>query len=317
MNACPFCLGTAFHPACAQAFHGGASLPKLAVTAHTVRAVIDTQPSKLSGVQPKFTADVSPDGRELVPTSDGRFIVKPEWSSDLVSIQPSDLKGRRPLLRARKDLPQNEHLAMCLARLVGLDVAHCALLEQRDGALAYVVKRFDRSDDDGPHSSQLDFCQLLDLPQEQKYEHSALRCAEVITDFSTNPSADLVKLFKLLVFSYWIGNGDLHLKNLSLIDRGDGYRLAPAYDLACGYAFGDEKLALYVSARQKDIARPHWLAFACSMGLAPDIAFQVIDSLIAHHDACLELVARSPLRVEHRVAYRRCMTKRRRALRAR
>jgi len=266
----------------------------VAIDSGSVEAIIGSQAEKIGGVQPKFTADLSSDGTALVPVEGGRFIVKPQWK--------------------RKHLPQNEHLSMCLARLLGVEAARCALLPQLDGMPVYVVKRFDRFDDDpsrGRH--QLDFCQLLDLPQDHKYDHAAIRCAEVIVENSVTAGDDLQKLFQLLVFSYWIGNGDLHLKNLSLLDWG-GYRLAPAYDIACSYVFGDEKMALYIRNRQKDIPRRDWLAFAPTCRLDEAKGAFVIDSMLARYDDCLAMIARSGLPQDHRPAYRRCLAKRRRAL---
>lgn len=253
------------------------------------------QTERIGGVQPKFTADVSSDGAALLPAKEGgRFIVKPQWE--------------------RKHLPENEHLSMCLARLVGIEAARCALLLQMDGTPVYVTRRFDRFDDDPDRRRhQLDFCQLLDLPQDQKYDHAAARCVQVIIENSSAVGDDLDKLFRLLVFSYWIGNGDLHLKNLSLVDRG-GYRLAPAYDLACSYVFGDEKLALYVRSRQRDIPRREWLAFAAECHLDESKAAAVIDAMLARYDDCIAMIRRSGLPEEHRPAYIRCLTKRRRAL---
>jgi serine/threonine-protein kinase HipA len=256
--------------------------------------VIGAQAEKIGGVQPKFTAELSSDGTALVPVEGGRFIVKPQWQ--------------------RKHLPQNEHLSMCLARLVGIDAARCALLRQSDGTPVYVTKRFDRFDDESSRSrQQLDFCQLLDLPQDQKYEHAASRCAQVIIEHSVAVPDDLAKLFRLLVFCYWTGNGDLHLKNVSLVDRA-GYRLAPAYDLACSYVFGDEKLALYIRNRQKDVPRREWLAFAATCHLDEPTAAAMIDAMLARYDECIAMIERSGLPREHQPAYVRCLTKRRRAL---
>lgn len=269
-------------------------MPIVALESSSLESIIGSQAEKIGGVQPKFTAEVSSDGTTLVPAEGGRFIVKPQWK--------------------RKHLPQNEHLSMCLARLVGLDVARCALLSQMDGMPVYVTKRFDRFDDDRSRSRhQLDFCQLLDLPQDQKYDHAASRCIQVIVENSMAVDDDLAKLFRLLVFCYWTGNGDLHLKNLSLVDRS-GYRLAPAYDLACSYVFGDEKLALYVRNRQKDIPRREWLAFAATCRLDEEQAAAVIDSMLARHEDCVAMIRRSGLPEDHRPAYLRCLTKRRRAL---
>ena len=308
MTGCPFCLGPAFHPSCAERFHGARATPLVAILPSELDAIIGAQAEKIGGVQPKFTAEASRDGASLVPSESadgGRFIVKPPspWQ-----------RSRRAKLR--RHLPQNEHLAMCLARLVGIEVASCALLSMADGTPVYVTRRFDRTDDDPPRKlHQLDFCQLLELPQDRKYDHPSALCAEVIRTHSVAVGEDLTKLFRLLVFTYWIGNGDLHLKNLSLLDRG-GYRLSPAYDLACSYVFGDEKLALHVQSRQKDVPRRVWLVFAGSCGLAEAAAAAIIDAMLARYEDCLAMISRSGLPEEQRVAYRRCLAKRRRALAA-
>jgi serine/threonine-protein kinase HipA len=269
-------------------------VPIVAIESSSLENIIGSQAERIGGVQPKFTVEVSSDGTALLPAEGGQFIVKPPWK--------------------RKHLPQNEHLSMCLARLVGIETAPCALLSQTDGTQVYVTKRFDRFDDDPSRSRhQLDFCQLLDLPQDRKYDHAASRCVQVIVESSVAVDHDLAKLFRLMVFCYWIGNGDLHLKNLSLIDR-DGYRLAPAYDLACSYIFGDEKLALYVRNRQKDIPRREWLAFAAMCRLDETEAAAAIDAMVVRYDDCLAMIQRSDLPEEHRPAYLRCLAKRRRAL---
>lgn len=295
MNACPFCLGPTFHSSCAEAFHGTANVPIVSIDAASIESIIGAQVEKIGGVQPKFTADLSDDGTALVPREGGRFIVKPQWPK-------------------RKHLPQNEHLSMCLARRVGIDAASCALFPTSDGTNAYVTKRFDRGDGDPPTVyQQLDFCQLLDIPQDQKYDHPASRCVDVISEYSSGVDADLRELFRLFVFCFWIGNGDLHLKNLSLLDRG-GLRLSPAYDLACSYVFGDERFALPILGREKDISRPVWLRFAASCRLDESAAARAIDALLSMFGECIDMIRRSALPDAYRPAYVRCMSKRRRAL---
>ena len=67
------------------------------------------------------------------------------------------------------------------------------------------------------------------------YKYSNLsyeECAEIIARYTTAPSVEVLKFFRIVVFNYLILNDDAHLKNFSLINRDDGeYHLAPAYDL--------------------------------------------------------------------------------------
>lgn len=309
MIGCSFCLGPSFHPACAEQFYGSRTTPIVRVNSCDLEAVIGAQVDRIGGVQPKFTVDVGSDRTSMVPTMgarEGRFIVKP----------PSLWKQPRPS-KPELHLPQNEHLSMCLARLVGIEVAPCALLALMDGIPVYVTKRFDRTDDDDQPGSLplIDFCQILDLPQDRNTSTSATRCVEVIRAYSVDADNDLRRLLQLLVFSYWIGNGDLHLKNLSLLDRS-GYRLSPAYDLTSTYVFGEERLALHVCNRQKDVPRRTWLAFAAACDLGEQAAAAIIDSMLARYEDCLAMIGRSGLHADHQIAYKQCLRKRRRALRA-
>lgn len=48
------------------------------------------------------------------------------------------------------------------------------------------------------------------------------------------PELDMTELFMRLVFSFTVGNSDMHLKNFSLIETEENsgrYQLSPAYDL--------------------------------------------------------------------------------------
>uniref|UniRef100_UPI003FEE94C1 HipA domain-containing protein n=1 Tax=Eubacterium sp. TaxID=142586 RepID=UPI003FEE94C1 len=101
---------------------------------------------------------------------------------------------------------------------------------------AYITKRVDRLFQNGQMEmlAMEDFCQLdLRLTQD-KYKGSYERCAKVINRYSSRKGLDMTELFIRLVFSYIVGNSDMHLKNFSLIETSAGsgkYILSPAYDL--------------------------------------------------------------------------------------
>jgi serine/threonine-protein kinase HipA len=141
----------------------------------------------------------------------------------------------------------------------------------QDGSLAYVVARFDRPWEGGKRRQE-DFCQLAGKPAKDKYTGSAELCARLIKAYSGQPVVDLLKLMRMLVCAWCTGNGDLHLKNLSLYDEGDGVaKLTPAYDLinTCLYNPHDQ-LALPLNGRRDKLQRRDWLAFAmyCQLPLA-------------------------------------------------
>ena len=67
-----------------------------------------------------------------------------------------------------------------------------------------------------------------------KYKGSYERCAKIIDRYSVRKGLDLTELYLRLVFSFIVGNSDMHLKNFSLIETEEGsgkYLLSPAYDL--------------------------------------------------------------------------------------
>ncbi len=56
--------------------------------------------------------------------------------------------------------------------------------------------------------------------------------AEMLSRYSVDIAADLGQLARQALFNQAINNTDDHSRSFSLIHRGDGYRLSPAYDLA-------------------------------------------------------------------------------------
>ncbi len=93
------------------------------------------------------------------------------------------------------------------------------------------IERFDRQ---GPtNRTRLrveDTCQLLEVPSSWKYLGNLETLVQVIRQFTSNPTLQLARFFDRILFNWVIGNGDMHLKNWSLIENGPLIELAPAYD---------------------------------------------------------------------------------------
>lgn len=180
----------------------------------------------LSGVQPKVGLVVDATNH-LVKSAEkerSRYILKPAPSSFT--------------LLDRKYCLANEHLTMQLAAQVyHIETAANAICFFRDGEAAYLTRRFDVAPD-GSKYQQEDFASLAGLTKANggsDYKYSNLsyeECAELIQSFTLAPAVEILKFFRIVVFNYLTLNDDAHLKNFSLINRGDNeYRLAPAYDL--------------------------------------------------------------------------------------
>jgi len=162
-------------------------------------------------------------------------------------------------------VPENEFAMMTLAKKVGIDVPEIALVDvsaitnlpdgiHQTGGKAFVIKRFDRNAD-GSSIHIEDFAQVFDVYPEDKYKTASLRnIASVIA--AESDQRDVVEFIRRLTFNVLIGNGDMHLKNWSLIyPDGRHARLAPAYDFVSTIAYlPDDAFALTFSRSKAFIA---------------------------------------------------------------
>jgi serine/threonine-protein kinase HipA len=149
----------------------------------------------IQGIQPKLSArlSVKNESFELVD-KDGDYIIKPQ-----VYDYP--------------ELPQNEDLTMHLAQVVGLNVPWHGLIRAKDDSLLYVIKRFDRLTKK-KKLPQEDFAQLLGATRSTKYQSSMEKVCETVEEFCSFPTLELENIFKMTLFSFLVGNEDLHLKKL-------------------------------------------------------------------------------------------------------
>ena len=304
MSVCRICLGElqdgTTHPACSQRLYGSAIPPVLEAKwakLHTLGLAMVGRAS-ISGVQRKISVGLSADRTTLqVALPGGRYIVKP----------PSD---------AYPFLPENEHLSMRLAASFGIAVPEQGLIDL-DGRRAYIVTRFDRPPEGGK-CPQEDFCQLAEKPLSGKYDGSAELCARIIRRYAAEPGIEMLKLYRILVFAWWIGNGDLHLKNLSLYDSKSAApqpRLTPAYDLLNTRLLIDgDPLALPVGGRRDRLTRKTWLQFAAYCGIPARAAERVLRAPSRALPACRKLVARSFLPEDMQSVYAKQLTVRAAAL---
>ena len=164
------------------------------------------------------------------------FVVSLTLSSDKSGLAVAAIGGRyilKPEASRFSSLPQNEQLSMRMAQLVSIEVPPFGLIRLKDEATAYIIRRFDRLDD-GTKLQVEDFCQLAEKRLRDKYDGSAELCVKMLRKYATEPLIEIQRLYRLILFSWWIANGDMHLKNFSLITTPEGIRrLSPAYDLLC------------------------------------------------------------------------------------
>jgi serine/threonine-protein kinase HipA len=176
----------------------------------------------ISGVQEKFSVILEKNKLRLTYEGErGNYILKP--------IPGAGKKAGQ--------MPANEHLTMQIARQVyGIETAENALIFFRNGAPAYITKRFDVNED-GSKQAQEDFASLAGRTPQTHGEHykylgNYLELFQLIQTHLPAYKLEAPKLFKVLMFNYLFSNGDAHFKNFSILETPMAdFRLSPAYDL--------------------------------------------------------------------------------------
>lgn len=292
-DPCSICLedvpsGDKYHPKCLEELFGVRRAPTIDVELAKLYTIAQAMVghTSISGVQRKISLGLTPDRATLqVAVEGGQYILKPQ-------------------AQTFPNLPENEHVTMRIARAAGLEIPPCGLVNLLDGSAAYLVRRFDRV---APNTKLLqeDFCQVGELSPKQKYEGSAELCARLVHRYASEPIVEALRLFRRIVFTWWTGNGDMHLKNFSLLRGLDGvYRLSPAYDLLCtSLVVRDEQLALPVAGNRRDITPRQWLEFAAHCRVTPKAAARALRGVRATLEPALRLVSRSGLPADMQQAY--------------
>jgi serine/threonine-protein kinase HipA len=295
MSVCTICLNdtdadVACHARCAQELFGAPTVPAIDLELakiHTAGLAMVGRAS-LSGVQKKISVSLSADRATLqVALDGGRYILKPQ-----TGVYPA--------------LPENEHVTTRLAGLVGLETARGGLMHLADGSPAFVAARFDRLPT-GRKVRQEDFNQLA-----EQSTGSAELCVRLLRRYASEPLVEILKLYRQLVFAWWTGNGDMHMKNFSLYaDDAGRQRLTPAYDQVCTrLVIPNDPLALPVQGKKDNLTRDLWLRFADYCQLPRRAAERVLRDHAQAIDPALALVARSFLPAEMKAEYQALLRER-------
>ena len=208
-----------YHQRCAKRLFGQSVAPSLPYTRkdiHKLAQVVVESRTTVTGVQAKLSMDLEHDAngraqRLTIVGVMGRYILKPQTERF-------------------ECLPEMEDLTMHLAEIARIPIVPHALIRFADGELNYITRRIDRTDD-GRKLPMEDMCQLAGKLTEQKYQGSYELIAKLIERYSSVPKLDLVNFWEQVVFSWIVGNADMHLKNFSLYSEKAGrYVLTPTYD---------------------------------------------------------------------------------------
>lgn len=204
-----------WHHSCIKHFFGTTRLPEITISNEALEWIANETISKgytVPGVQKKLSLHLSKEEKArltLVGYPSG-YILKPQTNE-------------------YRALPEAEQMIMCMADAAGITTVPHGLI-QSDGTYAYITKRVDRMvlpDQSIRLLAMEDFCQLTYRLTNDKYQSSYERCAKVIDRWSSQKGLDMAEFFIRIVFSFLVGNSDMHLKNFHCL------KLPPAHRNLC------------------------------------------------------------------------------------
>jgi serine/threonine-protein kinase HipA len=236
---------------------------------------IDADPVGLAGVQPKVSAAT---WSTPTRTKSGPAILK---------LSPAQY----PLI------VENEYFFMKMAAACGLRVAPTSIIHDAKGHSALLVTRFDRKG--SKRVAQEDACQVEGIYPASKYriktETAITTLADACARGGGSRTIAVLELLKLVVFSWLIGNGDLHGKNISIYQPDGVWQPTPAYDLLSTqpYAGWRDPMALNLYGRTNRLTRANFIDASVRLGLreraASGMIDKIVDSAESWPDRCHEI----------------------------
>lgn len=186
-----------------------------------------------------------------------------------------DVKGglwiaKFPSKNDESDTGAWEKVVHDLADLCGLNVPEAKLEKFSKLGSTFLVRRFDRDGNRRIHFASA--MTLLGKTDGASAEDgtSYLDIASFIKAHGANPKADLLELWKRIVFNMAVTNTDDHLRNHAFIFSKNGWKLSPLYDVN-PVPYGDE-LSLLVDDNDNSISAQLAINTADRFGISKDNA---------------------------------------------
>lgn len=284
-----------FHEACNKRFFGQLKTPQLAYRLDNLQElatqVIQSQMA-VTGVQAKVSLSLYRKQEKNVTKKltivglYGDYILKP----------PSEFY---------EQLPELESATMHMADVCGVKVVPHSLVKLEDETLCYITKRVDRTRKGKLHME--DMCQLSERLTEDKYKGSHEQVAKLLLKYSSSPLLDVSNFYEQVLFSFFTGNSDMHLKNFSLLEReGQGLSLCPAYDLVPTVLVNPadtEELALTLNAKKRKLKYADFLAAFENCGLSKKVLDNTLELFVYAKPEMLAVLEKSFVSEEYKMKY--------------
>ncbi len=243
----------------------------------------------IQGVQPKLSVRFDLKSKTFnMSDKGGNYILKPQ--SNLFN-----------------ELPENEDLTMKLAAQCGIDLPFHGLIYCADESLSYFIKRFDRITKNRKLPLE-DFAQLAGKTRDTKYDFSMEKVIKILDKFTTFPMIEKTKLFRRTLFSFLIGNEDMHLKNFSLISQDGKHELSPAYDLVnstLAMPNATEEIALPLNGKKNQLTKKDFIDYFAfnKLNLQSKIIQKIVQDFQNSVPIWHDLIQRSFLSKEGKINY--------------
>ena len=213
-------------------------------------------------------------------------------------------------------MPELESVTMHMADVCGINVVPHSLVKLQDETLCYITKRVDRT-----RKGKLqmeDMCQLSERLTEDKYKGSHEQVAKLVLKYSSSPLLDVSNFYEQVLFSFFTGNSDMHLKNFSLLEKeGQGLSLCPAYDLVPTILVNPadtEELALTLNAKKRKLNYNDFLASFENGGLSKKVLDNTLELFVYAKPEMLAVLEKSFVSEEFQMKYRSLIENRYRQL---
>ncbi|SHH77137.1 serine/threonine-protein kinase HipA [Flavobacterium johnsoniae] len=285
-----------FHEQCSLDFFGTKQQP---LFEHSLKQMVELAKNVVErsiavpGVQPKLSLSLIDD--TIQEGNKGRLTVVGALGGNYIFKPPSD---------HFPEMPENEHLTMRIAEAFGINVVKSSLIRLQSGELSYITKRIDRTDS-GEKIHMLDMFQITEAFD--KYKSSMEKIGKALTEYSDNTLLDKVYFLELAIFSFLTGNNDMHLKNFSMINIGDKWTLAPAYDLlnvAIVNPDDTEELALTLEGKKKKIKWENFERLGKMLELNDKQIGSIKKRFLKNKNIAIQWIDKSFLSEEYKEKYR-------------
>ena len=275
-----------WHHKCIKKFFGTTHMPSIDISEEQIEKMANDTVNKglaVPGVQKKLSLHLSKEkvARLTIVDYPTGYILKPQTEE-------------------YEALPEFEDLDMRLAEMAGIQTVPHALIKIND-RYAYITKRIDR----GKYAME-DFCQLSNRLTQDKYKGSYEGCGRIIDKYSCQPGLDMSELFIRVIFSFIVGNSDMHLKKFSLIEAqpaGREYVLSKAYDMLPVNVIvpqDEEELALTVNGKRRNVRKKDFMIFARTCGISDKAAEKMIKKVCSLKENYSEQCKQSYLKEEQK-----------------